>query len=133
MKSDLCQSFRKVSGWTAAKLRLAISHGLAFNEETITESILLELAKLHNPRDLLIRSWTKTEEGTGTKATGGKPTGADWDFWFSDVAGNGVHLRVQAKRQFKSGKYDSLDGTGKQITDLWSNRGGAIRQALFAR
>jgi hypothetical protein len=33
----------------------------------------------------------------------------------------GITVRVQAKRHFKSGKYESLDGTGQQIKDLRQN------------
>lgn len=128
---DLCESFRKLSSWTSLKLRTSLKLGLAFNEETITESILLKLAERHAPQHLAIKSWTKPEEGKGTKATAGKPIGADWDFWFSDHAGKGFYLRVQAKRQFKSGRYESLDGTGQQIVDLWNNRGRAVPIYVF--
>lgn len=128
---DLCDSFRKLASWTSGRLRVSVRFGVAFNEETITESILLKLAAWHSPRDLVIRSWTKPEEGKGTKATGGKPTGADWDFWFADYSGRGFHVRVQAKRQFDSGKYESLDGAGQQIVDLWNNRGRAVPIYVF--
>ncbi len=128
---DLCDSFRRLASWTSTSVRSSVRYGVAFNEETITESILLMLAVWHSPHDLVIRSWTKPEEGKGTKATGGRPTGADWDFWFADQSGKGFHLRVQAKRQFKSGKYESLDGTGQQIVDLWNNRGRAVPVYVF--
>jgi hypothetical protein len=102
------------------------NYGISFNEETITESLLLKLAERHFHDGLLIRAWTKPEEGTGTKATFGLPTGADWDFWIEDWTGAGLHLRIQAKRQFRQGNYRNLDGTGQQIKDLRANCGAAI-------
>jgi hypothetical protein len=123
---SLCEHFRELSGWTWRKLGAADSLGVAFGEETITESLLLELASQHAGRGLRIRAYTKAEEGTGTKATGGLPTGADWSFWIANAVGIGIELRVQAKRQFPSGQYESLDGKGQQIKDLWNNRGRAV-------
>ena len=128
---NLCQTFKELAAWTWNKLDKANHLGMAFNEETVTESLLLKLAERHAGRDLSIRAYTKPEEGTGTKATGGKPTGADWSFWFSDQNGKGIEVRVQAKRLFKSGAYDSLDGTGQQIKDLYTNRGKAIPLYVF--
>lgn len=127
----LCESLRELSAWSWGRLEKADRLGVAYNEETVTENLLLELALRHSGRDLDIRAYTKIEEGKGTKSTGGKPTGADWAFWFSDSSNKGVELRVQAKRLFRSGAYDSLDGTGKQIKDLKKNCGSAIPLYVF--
>jgi hypothetical protein len=127
----LCESLRELSAWSWGKLEKADRLGIAYNEETITENLLLELALRHSGRDLDIRAYTKIEEGKGTKATGGKPTGADWAFWFSDSNNKGIELRIQAKRLFGPGTYDSLDGTGKQIKDLKNNSGNAIPLYVF--
>lgn len=128
---SLCHSFRRLSTWTAGKLRDAARLGVAFSEETITESLLLKLAQRHPPPHFKITSWSKADEGTGTAATGGRPTGADWDFCFADWTGSNVTVRVQAKRQYPSGKYEGLDGTGKQIKDLRANCGSALPVFVF--
>ncbi len=104
---------------------------MAYNEETVTENLLLELAERHSGRNLEIRSYTKPEEGTGTKATNNLPTGADWAFWFGDTNNKGIELRIQAKRLFNSGKYESLDGNGQQIEHLMKNCGSAIPLYVF--
>lgn len=121
----LCQTFRDLESWTWRRIDSANRCGVCFGEETITESLLLGLAENHKTQ-LKIKAYTKLEEGKGTKATGNMPTGADWSFWIVDSNGQGVELRIQAKRQFSSGKYENLDGSGKQIADLWSNKGIAI-------
>jgi hypothetical protein len=128
---DLCEDLRELAAWTRSTLGKADRLRMAYNEETITETLLLTLAERHAGRGLSIRAYTKHEEGTGTKATSGKPTGADWSFWFANTHNLGIELRIQAKRLFSSGKYDSLDGTGKQIKDLQKNCGSAIPLYVF--
>lgn len=128
---NLCDTFRELAAWTCNKLGKADGLGMAFNEETVTESLLLKLAERHAGRDLDIRAYSKIEEGRGAKSTGGKPTGADWSFWFSDDGNKGIELRIQAKRLFKSGKYDSFHGWNKQFKDLKKNRGTAIPLYVF--
>lgn len=128
--SNLCVSFRRLSSWTWNQLTDACVLKVPFSEESITESVLIQLAKWH-PHDLQICAYSKQDEGTGTKATGGKPTGADWSFWVVGPKGRGVEIRLQAKRQFRRGRYQSLDGTTQQISDLWNNRGKAVPFYLF--
>jgi hypothetical protein len=83
---------------------------LFMNEETITETLLLNLAKRFQGNTVRVRPFTKAEE---TK------NGADWEFWF--VQGQRcIGLRVQAKRLFPSAKYDSLDPSGPQTDKLMS-------------
>jgi hypothetical protein len=127
----LCHSFRELAAWTFHKLERAKQVGMPFNEETITESLLLKLAERHGGRELKIKAYTKREEGTGTKDTGGKPTGADWSFWFADHHGYGVEVRIQAKRLYPSGRYGNLNGNGKQIQTLRKNCGTAIPLYVF--
>jgi hypothetical protein len=130
--SELCLSFKELASWTWHKLANADRLNMAFNEETITESLFLKLAQRHSGRGLTIRSYTKNEEGTGTAATGGNPTGADWSFWFGDLSGKGIEVRIQAKRLFaKSGKYENLEGSGVQRKNLISNSKGAIPLYVF--
>lgn len=128
---SLSGSFRHLAGWTAARLGASTRLGVSFNEETITESLLLKLAEQHRPPHFLIKAFSKIEEGTGTQKTGGMPTGADWDFFFADWTGAGVAVRVQAKRLFPSGKYESLDGSDKQLQDLRRNCGTALPIYVF--
>lgn len=127
----LCQTFRNLAYWTWRKLESANRSNVSFGEETITESLLLKLSEWNPRKHIRIRAYTKAEEGTGTKATGGLPTGADWSFWIANQNGTGIELRIQAKRQFESGKYQSLDGAGQQLRDLWNNKGAAIPLYVF--
>ncbi len=132
MYPDLCSTFKELAAWTWNKLDKANRLEMVFNEETITESLLLKLAERHAGRDLAIRAYTKAEEGKGTAKTGTRPTGADWSFWFSDQkTKKGIEVRVQAKRLFKSGSYESLDGSGKQLQVLRRNAGKAIPLFVF--
>ena len=102
------QPLKEIAQWVWGKIESASNHGVSFNEETITESILLKLAEKLNGESLLIRSYTKIEEGKGTPKTGNTPTGADWSFWFEGNDGRGKELRIQAKRLFDSGIYESM-------------------------
>lgn len=129
--SQLCHSLREQAAWVANELSEVYRLRMPLSEETITESILLALAKRHVGNGLTIRAYTKPEEGTGTLATNNLPTGADWSFWFADGRNHGIELRIQAKRLFPSGKYESLDGTGTQIQNLYKNQGSAIPLYVF--
>lgn len=129
--SELCQSFKELAKWVWLKMDSANRHNVSFNEETITESLLLKLAERHSGKGLKIEAYSKAEEGN--KATG---NGADWSFWIGNPTGWGKELRIQAKRQFTSGKYESLDGrrgNNAQIDKLWENstRSNAIPLYVF--
>ena len=116
--------------WTWDQMNQAHKLGLSFNEETITESLLLKLAQKFSSRGLDIKSFSKDKEGK--KYLGGGPTGADWEFWISDNKSNGLKLRVQAKRLFlKSGKYESLHPSSTQHTHLQSNAKKHIASPLY--
>lgn len=87
--------------------------GLFMNEETITEGILLLLARRHKHNELIIKVYTKQEE---------RRVGADWAWCF--MAGDrAVAMRVQAKRLYSGAHYDALKPTGGQINTL-INRAG---------
>jgi hypothetical protein len=85
--SDLCYSFQKIASWVWERIELAQTSGLAFSEETITETILLDLATRH-PAKVKIKAFTKTEEGVN---------GSDWEWWIGQ-AGSWFGMRVQAKK-----------------------------------
>jgi len=71
-------------------------------EETLTENVLYEIARRHQTGDFLVIPATKQEESIH---------GADWLFWF--VSGKkGISYRVQAKKLFPSGRYESLFKSG---------------------
>lgn len=73
------------------------------SEETHTETALLNIALKHQSGSLVVKPATKSAEGHH---------GADWLWWF--VRGNkGISCRVQAKRLFRSGRYESLLKSGK--------------------
>lgn len=120
---QLCHSLCNQAEWTARTLSKAYRLKMTYNEETITENVLLALADRHFGSDLVIRAYTKREENTST--------GADWSFWFADGNNLGIELRIQAKRLFASGKYESLDGNGTQIQTLHDKKGNAIPLYVF--
>ncbi len=112
----LRDAMRREAGRIWHQMAQAISLGLFLNEETITETILLNLATQFRGGKLAVRPFTKAEE---TK------NGADWEFWF--VQGHDcLGLRVQAKRLFRSGCYNSLHPGGKQTSDLISHAGNCL-------
>ncbi|SMY07252.1 hypothetical protein LOM8899_01385 [Flavimaricola marinus] len=89
---SLCVSFQEMSKWTWSQLERSFRLNAPFNEETITETILLELKDRH-PTDIAIVSFSKIQE---------KRLGADWEFWFTDKNGQrGIGWRVQAKRLYR--------------------------------
>ncbi|MEY4980486.1 MAG: hypothetical protein RLZZ352_2756 [Pseudomonadota bacterium] len=107
--SEYVQSFKNVAKWVWEKTESAYQHGISLNEETITGMILLMLAEKLKGKGLSVKSYTKAEEGRKIKKNQNTPTGADWSFWFQGRDGKGKELRIQAKRLFASGKYESLD------------------------
>lgn len=73
------------------------------SEETLTETALFEIARKHQQGDFLVIPATKPQEFIH---------GADWLFWFV-TSGKGVSYRVQAKKLFGNGRYQSLFKSGK--------------------
>src|ERR1700730_4174070 len=98
--SDLCETFRSQSGLVWNRMAKASRVGLALSEETlITETALYEMALAHElDGKIAISLATKPQEARH---------GADWEWWL--INGNmGVSFRVQAKRLFPNGSYQSL-------------------------
>jgi hypothetical protein len=87
MSQHLCRSFLELSEQTWDRLGAAWQTGLAWSEETNTESLLLALRRRH-PTELKIAAFSKRREAY---------IGADWEFW---IGSNGawIGMRVQAKR-----------------------------------
>lgn len=97
---DFCRSFQHEACKVWQDMSDAKQFGMPRNEETVTEELLLSLAREHQGRGLSVKAYTKQEEAT---------TGGDWAFWFSDLRGLGIGARIQAKRLFsRSGRYESL-------------------------
>ncbi len=129
----------------------ALRHGLALQEETITEILLLQMARDLSPLGLKTKMFTRTEEGGRTRKDGTvvkAGNGADWE-WFIDLPDCMVGFRMQAKRLFGSpsrpGFYGGFKPGGKQIADLkkasagmnpvyvFYNHGYAQNSQLFQR
>jgi hypothetical protein len=96
---DLCETFRWQAGQVWNRMAKAASIRMALSEETITETALYEMA-LASAGDstIVLRLATKRQEARH---------GADWEWWI--IRGNtGLSFRVQAKRLFPNGRYQSL-------------------------
>lgn len=106
--------------------------GLELQEETVTELLLLQMARDLSPHGLQVRMFSKREEGGVTLADGTvevKGTGADWE-WFVDLPDCMVGFRVQAKRLFgspkRNGWYDGFKPGGIQIDQLITSAGSEM-------
>lgn len=108
--SPLRDAFRKEAGRIWRDKAKAESLGLQLNEETITETLLFQLAKQFQGHELKVIPFTKPQE---------KAKGADWEMWFMDGS-KAVGLRVQAKRLFANKGYASLKPNGPQTKSLIS-------------
>ncbi|ESZ60191.1 hypothetical protein NL532_25805 [Mesorhizobium sp. C120A] len=112
--TPICQSFQQKADWVWRQIADADRHGLAFSEETITETILLDLQREH-PEEVRLRAFTKREE---------KNNGADWEWWIGRP-GRWLGMRIQAKRlalpreEFKQlQSYGRKNGSPPQIDVL---------------
>ena len=98
--ADLFTSFWRAAHWTWERRLLAKQRGFPFSEETITETILLDLAAEH-PLEILVQPLNKIREGK---------IGADWEWCFYNKGSNRfLRTLVQAKR---------LDDTETEYTHL---------------
>jgi hypothetical protein len=96
--TTLCTTFRKEAGFIWNRMHMAAGLCLSLSEETLTESALYNIALAHQDKDIVVRLATKPAE---------KKHGADWEWWL--VHGTKVlGFRVQAKRLFPDGRYQSL-------------------------
>lgn len=104
----LCERFRKEAGRVWNEMSAAQRLGLSLSEETITETCLFNLARKTQTGQIAIIPATRPQEAKH---------GADWEWWFTN-SGWGVGYRVQAKRLFPSGRYESLFKPGEQFAQL---------------
>ncbi|MGX9117880.1 DUF6615 family protein [Mesorhizobium sp. BHbsci] len=105
---QLCASFRREAGRVWKQMATARSMGLFVGEETITETCLYNIAIRHWKSSIAIIPASKPQETVH---------GADWEWWFTRK-GRGVGYRVQAKRLFPSGRYQSLFKSGDKYGQL---------------
>ncbi|MEQ9436671.1 DUF6615 family protein [Hyphomonas sp.] len=131
MAKDICWVFRLMAGIIYSETHHALKHSrFSLQEETITEMLLLRLSRRFVDTIFDFRAFTKSEEGLVSK-NNPYPTGADFEFWFTDYLGNQIKLRAQAKRQFPSGKYEGLNPSSKQIQYLLKHSADALPIYLF--
>lgn len=129
---------RQLAGWVWKEQAAAHKFGLSLQEETITEILLLEMARTLSPLGLNVRMFSKTQEGgrirkTTTKQPDGQKVeieeveieaeGADWEWFVEGPDGCMASFRVQAKKLYKDtpkkdGRYGGFKPGGKQIDDL---------------
>lgn len=106
--THLCTTFRTQAGAVWSRMYKAQALGLALSEETITESVMFEIAQAHRHNSKFrVAVATKPQEAIH---------GADWEWWITKN-GVGLSFRVQAKRLFPSGRYESLFKAGADPLD----------------
>lgn len=126
---DLQTSLWMAAHWTWERRATSKAARMAFGEESITETILLDLATQH-PRDIKIFPFNKRQEGK---------VGADWEWCFFDARRSKFQpMLVQAKLlDDKDEEYTHLDrmigSTGvRQIDRLVETSGRRNVPAVFA-
>ncbi len=109
--SSIRDYLRQRAGWVWNEQGHAFRRGLGLQEETLTEMLLLRMAKDQARYGLHVRMFTKPEE---------KLNGADWE-WFIRTTSCSLGLRVQAKRLYNRATkkdYGGLDPTSGQVDKL---------------
>lgn len=95
--SAVCRAFCQAAVETRFRLSEASRLDLNYGEETVTDSVLLDLSLKCGSR-VYCRSYKKWQEAQN---------GADWELWFR-VGSRGVGCRIQAKRLYPEGRYRAL-------------------------
>jgi hypothetical protein len=111
LTSSLCQTFRQQASQVWNRMRAAAALGISLSEETLTELTLYNIAVAHQKAGQIeIDIATKSQE---------KAHGADWEWWLVRNKKN-ICYRVQAKRLFPNGRYNSLykSGSGNPYAQL---------------
>ncbi|AQS48194.1 hypothetical protein BMG03_10585 [Thioclava nitratireducens] len=129
---------RQLAGWVWKEQSAAHQFGLSLQEETITEVLLLEMARKLSPLGLSVRMFSKAQEGGRVRKTKGvapggveaeaeevviEAEGADWEWFFEGPGGCMASFRVQAKKLYKDnpikdGRYGGFKPGDRQIQDL---------------
>jgi hypothetical protein len=122
--SVLRDYLRHRAGWVWREQARAFDHGLALHEETLTEMLLLRMARDHAKHGLSITMFSKPVEAV---------EGADWE-WIIRTTGCDIALRVQAKRLYRRGTgpdYGGLDLKSPQVDKLIKRAGSSIPIYVF--
>ena len=121
---------RMLAGWVWRQQKDAFRFNLDLHEDTITQTLLLCMAKELTPLGFRVRIFNRTEEG-GLRRSGQvirEGHGADWE-WFYRTANCMVGFRVQAKRLYrtfdKPGRYGGFQPNSAQVRNLISKAGQA--------
>jgi hypothetical protein len=142
---DFRTYMRQLAGGVWNEQGAAHSYGLSLQEETITEVLLLEMARTLSPLGLNVRMFSKQQEGGRTHTTKSiapngqvieieeviiEAEGADWEWFFEGLDGCSASFRVQAKKLYhdvptKDGRYGGFKPRGKQIDDLINRAKGS--------
>ena len=115
---------RRRAAWVWNEQTHAFDHGLSLQEETLTEMLLLRMARDHSTNGLTVRMFSKPEEAVN---------GADWE-WIIQTPTCDIGLRIQAKRLYhkSTGKdYGGLSLTPTQIDKLIAQAGTSIPIYVF--
>lgn len=87
--------------WVHAELTDAARLGLSMGEESLTDSLLLHIARAL-PGRVIVNGFTHAQES--------RETGADWEWWFGDGPGTAFFgMRVQAKKLKRIGATPGYD------------------------
>jgi len=116
-KAGIRPYLRALSGWAWNRQNDAKTHGLSLQEETLTEMLLLRIAKDCKSLGLQVKMFTRHEE---------KRNGADWE-WFVKGQRCSIGYRIQAKRLYHAGplrgQYGGHDPKGPQTAKLIKDAG----------
>ena len=122
--AELRAYLRKRAAWVWNKQGHAFKHGLRLREETLTEMLLLSMARDHSKHGLHVTLFNGNEE---------KQNGADWE-WLIRTPFCQVALRIQAKRLYHKDTgqdYGGLGITSLQGHTLISQAAGAVPLYVF--
>jgi hypothetical protein len=129
---------RQLAGWVWKEQTAAHSFSLSLQEETITEVLLLEMAKTLSPLGLNVTMFSKAQEGGRTKKVIStlpdgtdvetqvvdiEAEGADWEWFVKSPDGCMASFRIQAKKLYhdiptRKGRYGGFHAAGAQIDTL---------------
>ncbi|MBW0157630.1 DUF6615 family protein [Sedimentimonas flavescens] len=130
---------QQLAGWVWREQDDALHYGLKLQEETITEMLLLRMARECQDTGLHIKMFNRIEEG-GSKKDAKSGNGADWEWYFSTPFCQ-VGFRVQAKvlssgltlkrMALSRGVYGGLKKDGIQAQDLISTAKSAGYNPIY--
>ena len=122
--ASLRDYLRARAAWVWNEQNHAFKRGLALQEETLTEMLLLRMAKDHAKHGLIVKLFNKAQESRN---------GADWE-WHIVTTSCCLSLRIQAKRLYhrkKSSGYGGLDPTSPQTDKLISKAAASSCIPIF--